>query len=91
MTGPAWVWPPDYSPAGAAEWIVETYDSIAKGFLVHSPFGRDDRTMIIRATRGNGSDGGVVTVALADSFDIDMHAAPVQNVQHSRTFFEDGA
>lgn len=86
---PAWIWAPDYEPAGEAELSVETHDSIELGWVVRHPFGPDDAIMVIRATRGNGNDGGVITLSLTDSIEVDTNNVAVRNVQHSRTFHED--
>lgn len=86
---PAWIWAPDYVAAGEAEWSVDAGDSIALGWVVRNPFGPENRVMVITATRGNGNDGGVITLALRDSIEIDTHETPVRHTQ--RTYHEDDA
>lgn len=86
---PAWIWAPDYTPAGAAEWSVDAGDMIALGWVVRNPLGPEDRIMVIRATRGDGTDGGVITLALSDVIAVDTRKpAPVRNTQYSRTFHD---
>ncbi len=67
---PAWYWPPDYVPAGDAEWSIETPDSIALGWVVKNPLGPHDEIMVVSAHRGNGRDGGCITISLKNSLDI---------------------
>lgn len=85
-----WLSQSDFLPAGRAEWAIETTDSIALGWVVRHPWNAEDHVMLIRATRGNGNDGGVITLSLRESVEIDTRKAPVRNIQHSRTFNNEG-
>lgn len=85
-----WLSASDFLPAGQAEWAVEQVDTIALGWVVRHPWNDEDRVMVIRASRGNGNDGGVITLALRESIEIDTRRAPVRNIQHSRTFNYEG-
>lgn len=83
-----WLSDSDFLPAGSAEWAVELPDRISLGWMVRHPFHHTDHVMVIRASRGNGKDGGVVTLALGDVFDAETSTVAVRNTQHSRTFFD---
>jgi hypothetical protein len=84
-----WLSESDFAPAGSAEWTVERTDTIALGWVVRHPWGHDDSIMVIRAMRGDGNDGGVITLALQDAIIINTtKTVPVRNIQHSRTFHD---
>lgn len=85
-----WLSRSDFTPAGRAEWAIETTDTISLGWVVRYPWGKDDQVMLIRATRGDGNDGGIITLSLQDSVAINTDEVAVRHKQHSRTCHEEG-
>jgi hypothetical protein len=53
--------------------LINGGEEIAHGLHIPSPFGKDtDATLLIRATKGNGNDGGVITLAIGDAIPFEV-------------------
>jgi hypothetical protein len=67
----------DLRPMGAPETSVEIGQQIAHGLHIPQPFGRGtDAMLTITATAGNGTDGGVITLAIGTELAIDHDPKP---------------
>jgi hypothetical protein len=59
----------DLRPMGSAEVVITSPcdEEIVKAFHIPRPFdNRTHATLVVHATRGNGNDGGVITLAISD-------------------------
>jgi hypothetical protein len=62
----------DLREMGAPESVVNVGNQIALGLHIPHPFGREsDATLIVRAVRGNGNDGGVISLAIGAAMTFD--------------------
>jgi hypothetical protein len=64
-----WLADSDLRPMGRAETEVELYggQEITHGLLIREPFGKEtDAMLAVKATRGDGNDGGTITLAITD-------------------------
>lgn len=83
-----WLADTDLAPMGAPETSVEMPDDITLGLLICDPFGKDSDAMLaIRAQRGNGNDGGDITLSIGSvvervtvNIDINLQSNPHRGV-----------
>lgn len=53
--------------------LVNGGEQIAHGLHVPTPFGMDtDATLIVKAIRGNGNDGGIITLSIGDALPLEV-------------------
>jgi hypothetical protein len=87
-----WLTDADLTPQGDIGSIVELAggDEIAMGLWVREPFGRgSDVVLTIHATKGNGNDGGEVTLAITNSIQMDVHPVVEPAQSNPRRYWED--
>lgn len=62
-----WLWDSDFREGMPAQWTVDC------GRTIHSCWSilLTGEALLIRATRGNGNDGGVITLAISDTLRLD--------------------
>jgi hypothetical protein len=66
----------DLRPMGEPETTVEHGQTIIHGLDIPSPFGPStDAVLTVTATRGNGNDGGVISMAITDEIHADIKPA----------------
>lgn len=79
-----WLADTDLAPMGAPETSVEMPDDVTLGLRIVNPWGPDtDAMLAIRAQRGDGNDGGEITLSMgsviervAVNVDINLQSNP---------------
>lgn len=64
-TAVPWIEPSDLQPAGQPMWDISDGDRVIQGFFVNHFEQRLEHTLVVKAQRGNGNDGGTITLSLA--------------------------
>jgi len=85
----------DLRAVGAPEAQVDMWDERTDGLRIVAPFGQQSDAMIqIRAKKGDGNDGGTITLAITTTIIRDTHTMDVAGVPHQsnpRRHIDDGA
>jgi hypothetical protein len=63
----------DLRAMGPAECAVELPDDLTLGLLIPDPFGKETAAVLsVHATKGNGNDGGTITLAITNVLAFDV-------------------
>jgi hypothetical protein len=67
----------DLRAMGPAECAVELPDDLTLGLLIPDPFGKETAAVLsVHATKGNGNDGGTITLAITNVLAFDVKPKP---------------
>ena len=82
----------DSGPGRNFAWEIEyeRNEDKATCWIVAAPFQAADEYLVIHATRGNGNDGGVITIALSKTPLYDVYAAETFRLMHRNSPQGDG-
>lgn len=79
----AWLTDADFLPMGEPETTVECLGgaAITHGLLIHQPFGPASTAILsVHSARGNGNDGGTITLAITNTLHWEPTAKPAMDM-----------